>query len=89
MYLLTMYDSRAKVLHMAASELTSSEVAERLKVSPATVRLWCSQGKFKHAHLENHPRGSYWVIPERDLRGFEPPKMGRPAKQASKKGVKK
>jgi hypothetical protein len=79
---------------MANSELTSTQVAERLDVAPATVRLWCSQGKFKHARLEEHPRGDYWVIPERDRVGFEPPKMGRPPKATAngngkKKGVKK
>ena len=78
---------------MANSELTSTQVAERLEVAPATVRLWCSQGKFKHARLVEHPRGDYWVIPESDLVGFEKPKMGRPPKPkangAGKKGGKK
>lgn len=79
---------------MTNSELTSTQVAERFDVSPATVRLWCSQGKFAHARLVEHPRGDYWVIPENDLKGFEPPKMGRPPKPKAngaggKKGSKK
>src|ERR1700742_3076530 len=48
---LTECNARAKVSRMASSELTSTQVAERLDVAPATVRLWCSQGKFKHARL--------------------------------------
>jgi uncharacterized protein YjcR len=71
---------------MANSELTSTQVAERLEVAPATVRLWCSQGKFKHARLVDHPRGDYWVIPEIDLNHFEKPKMGRPPKAAQANG---
>ena len=75
---------------MADAELTSSQVAERLEVSPATVRLWCSQGRFKSARRVEHPRGDYWIVPERELRDFEPPKMGRPPqKKATKKGGKK
>jgi hypothetical protein len=79
---------------MANPELTSTQVAQRLNVSPATVRLWCSQGKFANARLVEHPRGDYWVIPEKDLSGFEPPKMGRPPKATTngngkKKGGKK
>jgi hypothetical protein len=91
---LTEVRAPAKVSRMANSELTSAQVAERLNVSPATVRLWCSQGKFANARLVEHPRGDYWVIPEQDLAGFEPPKMGRPPKAkangaGSKKGGKK
>jgi hypothetical protein len=65
---------------MAQTELTSTQVAERLDVSPATVRLWCSQGRFKAARLVDHPRGGYWVIPESELETFTPPKAGRPPK---------
>jgi hypothetical protein len=91
---LTKCNARAKVSRMATSELTSTQVAERLDVAPATVRLWCSKGKFKHARLVEHPRGDYWAIPENDLHGFEKPRMGRPPKAATngnggKKGAKK
>ena len=91
---LTECNAGAKVSRMASSELTSTQVAERMDVAPATVRLWCSQGKFKHARLVEHPRGDYWVIPENDLHGFEKPRMGRPPKTATngnggKKGAKK
>ena len=67
-------------MRMAEAELTSTQVAERLEVSPATVRLWCAQGRFKQARLVAHPRGDYWVIPESELKTFTPPKMGRPPK---------
>jgi uncharacterized protein YjcR len=91
---LTEVSAPAKVSRMANPELTSTQVAQRLNVSPATVRLWCSQGKFANARLAEHPRGDYWVIPEKDLAGFEPPKMGRPPKAnangaGGKKGGKK
>ena len=75
---------------MAKAELTTTQVAERLKVAAVTVRMWCAQGKFKNARLVEHPRGDYWVIPESDLKDFEPPKMGRPStKKAAKKRGKK
>lgn len=44
------------------------------------VRLWCQQGRFKNARQLDTPRGAVWLIPESDLDGFEPPKMGRPRK---------
>jgi uncharacterized protein YjcR len=68
---------------MAETELTSTQIAERLEVSPATVRLWCSQGRFKHARLVEHPRGDYWLVPESELKTFSPPKMGRPPGKVS------
>ena len=46
---------------------------------------------FPNARLETTPAGSYWLIPERDLEGLEPPKMGRPpkAKETDSKASKK
>jgi hypothetical protein len=32
--------------------------------------------------MENSPVGSYWLIPESDLKGFKPPAMGRPRQSA-------
>lgn len=61
-------------------DLTTSQVAKRLNVSPITVRLWCRQGKFANAYEEETPRGMVWLIPESDLDNFEHPKTGRPPK---------
>ena len=63
--------------------LTTSEVAERLGVAQVTVNVWCLQGKFPHATLEETPRGPVWTIPESDLADFVKPKAGRPPKQAT------
>jgi hypothetical protein len=67
---------------MADQELTTTQVAERLKAADVTVRLWCRQGRFPNARLVEHPRGDYWVIPESEVKKFEPPQMGRPSKQS-------
>jgi hypothetical protein len=63
------------------ADLTSTQVAERLGKEARLVRMWCQQGRFPNAYLEDTPRGAVWLIPERDLEGFESPKMGRPKKQ--------
>jgi hypothetical protein len=68
---------------MADQELTTTQVAERLKAADVTVRLWCRQGRFPNARLVEHPRGDYWVIPESEVKKFEPPQMGRPSKQST------
>jgi excisionase family DNA binding protein len=65
-----------------ANDLTTSKAAERLGVGKSTVNLWCRQGLFPHARSVDTPRGAVWLIPESDLVGFEPPKMGRPRKPA-------
>jgi hypothetical protein len=79
-----------------SGKLTTAQAAERLKVAQPTVKLWCRQGKFPNAQLEETPRGPVWQIPESDLKNFEPPKMGRPRntpstapddKKAKKKAV--
>jgi excisionase family DNA binding protein len=61
-----------------SGKLTTSEVARRLEVSQPTVKLWCRQGRFPHAILEQTGRGPLWQIPVSDLNGFEKPKAGRP-----------
>jgi excisionase family DNA binding protein len=79
------------------NNLTTAQAAERLKVGQSTVNLWCRQGRFPHAERVETPQGGYWLIPESDLTGFEPPKIGRPpkakaeidAKASKKKGHKK
>ncbi len=65
---------------MSKQVLTPSDVAEKLKVSAITVRVWCRRGLFPNATVTETPRGPYWEIPESDLEGFKPPKMGRPLK---------
>lgn len=67
---------------MTSDLLSTYEAAARLSVNHSTVRLWCRQGRFPNAQQV----GRDWVIPESDLKDFEPPKMGRPpkAKDASK-----
>ena len=74
---------------MGKGELSSSKVAELLGVAHSTVRAWCNRGLFPNARLEETIVGSFWVIPESDLKGFKPPERGRPSKKASKKGAKK
>ena len=62
--------------------LTTAQAAERLNVAQPTVKLWCRQGKFPHATLEQTARGPVWQIPSSDLKDFTPPRMGRPKKAA-------
>ena len=57
--------------------LTTKQAAEKIGVKQVTVRSWCEKGLFKNARKENSPRGEYWIIPEADLEGFEPPPKGR------------
>lgn len=71
------------------SDLTTSEVAERLNVAQPTVKLWCRQGKFPGAQLQETPRGPVWLIPEKDLEGFALPTRGRPPKSKSEAQPKK
>jgi hypothetical protein len=61
---------------MAESELTTRQAAERLGESDRLVRLWCQQRRFPGARMVEHPRGDYWVIPERALKNFVKPKPG-------------
>ena len=61
-------------------ELTAAQVAARLEVGRSTVNLWCRQGRFPGARVEVSPVGDYWLIPERDLEDFTPPKRGAPKK---------
>jgi excisionase family DNA binding protein len=63
-----------------SNKLTAAQVADRLNVGRSTVNLWCRQGRFPGAQMENSPVGSYWLIPESDLKGFKSPTLGRPPK---------
>lgn len=64
-------------------DLTVAQVAERLDVGRSTVNLWCRQGRFPGARVEDSPVGTYWLIPESDLKDFSPPKRGRVPKPKS------
>ncbi len=78
-----------------SDELTTADVAERLKRPERTVRLWCKQGLLAGARAVSTPRGDYWIIPASALKDFTPPVLGRrPAKPKdeglpTKKGAKK
>ncbi|HKV40081.1 MAG TPA: helix-turn-helix domain-containing protein [Blastocatellia bacterium] len=64
-----------------AKMLTTGEVAKRLGAGISSVKLWANQGRFPGAVREQTPVGSYWMIPEAALKGFEMGKPGRPRKQ--------
>jgi hypothetical protein len=74
-------------------ELTTRQAAERLEESDRLIRLWCQQGRFPGAHLVEHPRGAYWLLPVSDLESFVKPRPGPVPKPkvetASKKSRKK
>lgn len=59
-------------------ELSTSEVAARFGVAARVVRAWCARGDFPHAHEKHTERGPIWKIPESDLAGYVPRKVGRP-----------
>lgn len=71
-----------------ARMLTTGEVAKRLGAAISSVKLWANQGKFPGAIREQTPVGSYWMIPEAALKGFEMGKPGRPRKQGPPEGKK-
>lgn len=73
---------------MSKGDLTTAEVAERLKVSVITVRQWCRRGLFPKAYEHDTPRGAVWMIPARDLLNFNAPKPGRPAQKDIKESPK-
>lgn len=63
-------------------KLTIREVMERTGAKRSTVNRWCRKGRFPNAELVETPIGSYWLIPESDLK-FAPVevKLGRPPKE--------
>ena len=60
----------------SAKMLTASEVAARLGAAESSVRLWARKGRFSGASRVETPVGSYWMIPETALVGFEMKKPG-------------
>jgi len=51
----------------APETLSASQAAERLQMSPRTVRLWCRQGRFANASRLGPGRSAHWQIPGSDL----------------------
>jgi predicted ArsR family transcriptional regulator len=69
---------------MNKSDLTTSQIAERMNVSVHAVRFWIKRGLLRGAYEVQESRGSVWMIPEGALKGFEPPKKtGRPPGKTS------
>lgn len=70
---------RARLMCLAMNkELSTAEVAEIFGVVQRSVRDWCARGLFPNAYEQQTRRGPIWMIPQKDLEGFTPPKMGRP-----------
>ncbi len=69
--------------------MTTAQVSERLDTPERTIRLWCKQGRFNGARVMETPRGSYWLIPESDLKNFQKPQPGRPPKAKAEASRKK
>lgn len=71
--------------------LTVKEVAERIGAGASSVRLWAKAGKFPGAKHKKTEIGSFWLIPETALEGFEVKGRGRPPKpkEAEKRKRKK
>jgi excisionase family DNA binding protein len=65
---------------MAKNELTVTQAAERLNVAAITVRKWCKRGLFPNAYMHETLLGALWMIPESDVKNFQPPTIGRPPK---------
>jgi hypothetical protein len=65
--------------------LTIKEAAAKVGAAEISVRIWAKAGRFPGARLETTPMGSYWVIPESALEGFENPGRGRPPKPDAKR----
>ena len=64
-----------------------TQVAGRLGVASITVRKWCARGLFPRAYMYETPLGALWMIPEVDLKNFQPPRMGRPPKVALRPSI--
>jgi hypothetical protein len=63
------------------NELTAKEIADLFGVEKRVAQGWIQRGYFPNAHKERHEFvGSVWKVPESDLKGFVPPKSGRPKK---------
>jgi predicted DNA-binding transcriptional regulator AlpA len=69
--------------------LTVKQVSELTGASPSSIRVWLSnederKKRFPGAVKEESPIGSYWLIPESDVKGYENPGRGRPKAKGRK-----
>jgi len=74
---------------MSEKTLTAKQIAERYDVAASTARAWCLNGTLPGAYLKETELGSFWVVPESKLNGFEPPKPGPKPKTTKKARGKK
>jgi hypothetical protein len=77
---LIIFSGGAKVCRMSEKTLTARQLAERYNVAPSTARAWFLNGIVPRAYLKKNELGSFWVVPENALAGFQPPQPGRPPK---------
>ena len=57
-------------------EFTIQEIAKVKKKNRTTVLRWIHNKLFPNARLVETPGGGYWLVPEQDLKDFEPPQRG-------------
>lgn len=60
--------------------LSIKEVHEKTGIATSTISMYCRTKKFPNARKEETIFGSFWVIPETDLKLVEKRKPGRPVK---------
>lgn len=53
--------------------LTTTQVAERLGISPRTAARWCAQGRIPGAYKEGEGARATWYVPVAALVAVEPP----------------
>lgn len=62
-------------------EFSVNEIADKFGVSKDVALRWCKEGRFPNAYQLKDIKigtGHPWRIPESDIKGFVPPKPGRP-----------
>ena len=64
---------------------TIRQAAEITGAAVASLRIWLANDeerakRFPNARKESSPLGEYWLIPEGDLKEYQNPGRGRPAK---------
>lgn len=75
---------------MGEKVLTARQLAERYDVARSTARGWFLRRLVPGAYLKETELGSYWVVPERALKGFSKPRPGpAPKANANGRGKKK
>jgi hypothetical protein len=77
-----------------AKMYTIKEAAEIIGASPSSIRVWLTKdservSRFPNAVKQDSPIGSFWLIPEIDLKGYESRKLGRPFKPDSELKAKR